>query len=133
MLCVCLCVCVWLKCFQTCIGAKILQIKLPKHGVYFNDTYNYLPLSLRNLAAAFSLNIQKGYFPMSLLKTPEYHNTVIEWPGLDAWYPEKLTAANLVDLKQWYPIERERHLGLFDFNHHLEQYCIVSVFHSAIL
>lgn len=119
------------KTFQVCIGSKILQIQLREYGVYFNDTFNYLPMSLRKLAAAFSLEMEKSFFPMTLL-TPENYNTCIPWPELSFWEPEKLEEQDRLQLIQWHKTCCEQYGGYFDFNHHLELYCQVLSFLISI-
>lgn len=40
-----------------------LQLNFNKYKIYFRDSFLMLPLSLRKLAKAFQVDIQKGYFP----------------------------------------------------------------------
>ena len=109
--------------FQICIGSKILQIQIKPYEVYFSDTFNYIPLSLRKLANAFDLDIGKSFFPMKML-TPEFYGTTMEWPDIALWEPEKLVESDREHLRAWYEEEKVKYV-VFNFNLQLELYCIV--------
>jgi hypothetical protein len=103
-------------------GQKILQIKIPKTGIRFIDSFSFLPMGLAKLPGAFGLECgSKGHFP-HLFNTPENQNYVGELPDSKFYGISQMSANDREKFLKWYQ-ERKAEGYVFDFAREMAHYC----------
>jgi hypothetical protein len=103
-------------------GQKILQIKIPKTGIRFIDSFSFLPMGLAKLPAALGLKCGvKGYFP-HFFNRPENQGYVGPLPDPKYYGVSQMSSAEREKFQKWY--DEKRSAGyVFNFADELARYC----------
>ena len=109
-------------------GAKILQLDVPAFDQKFRDSFSYCTQSLKNFPATVGLTgLSKGHFP-HFTNRQENWNKVVPFPPLKEFGLDTLkTDKEQTELQTWYEEEKVRCNGLYDFNLHFVNYCVMDV------
>ncbi|KAI6186080.1 DNA-directed DNA polymerase [Aphelenchoides besseyi] len=90
----------------------------------FKDSINYFPRALATLPAMFGLPEAKGHFPHLWNNPRDLQRVESQLPPLDAYEPNRLTAAAREELRQWWEANRHQ---TFNVKEELVRYCVQDV------
>jgi hypothetical protein len=103
-----------------CKGQKLLEIRVSCTDLRFIDSFNFLPMGLAKLPAAFGLDCgSKGYFP-HFYNRPENQNYVGPYPDPKYYGVAQMSTADQQRFHVWY---KEQEGKEFDFKHEMAEYC----------
>jgi hypothetical protein len=107
-----------------CKGQKLLEIRVGFAELRFIDSFNFLPMGLAKLPAAFGLPCgSKGYFP-HFFNRPENRNYVGPYPDPKYYGVAQMTAADRQKFHVWY---KQQEGKIFNFKEQMAEYCAQDV------
>ncbi|EFP00492.1 hypothetical protein CRE_21759 [Caenorhabditis remanei] len=105
-------------------GNQIIQAEVvlnDKIKVIFKDTFNFLPMALSQMPAAFGFEeLCKGTFPYMFNHEDHYGKKFSSLPNKAYYQPELMTPPNKAKFDEWYEKNKDKE---FDFDKEILQYC----------
>jgi hypothetical protein len=106
-------------------GSKIMYLFVPFVSMKFVDSFNFLPMALGNLPAAFGFeNLSKGYWP-HFFNTPDNQNVILDkLPDREFYGPDSMSLDGRKAFLEWY---QEHENDFFNFQEEIKKYCLSDV------
>ena len=114
-----------------CKGMKLLEIRVSEFDLRFIDSFNFLPMGLAKLPAAFGMDCQKGYFP-HFFNRPENQDYIGPYPQPQFYGVSQMSTTQRSSFYKWYQEEGGK---TFNFREEMKHYCAedVNVLHQACM
>jgi hypothetical protein len=107
-------------------GQKILEIKIPKSGIRFIDSFSFLPMGLSKLPSAFGVECgEKGHFP-HFFNRPENQQYIGELPDPKFYGESQMSSSEKAKFQEWYS-QKKAEGYVFNFAEEMAHYCAQDV------
>jgi hypothetical protein len=104
-------------------GLKLLALTIPMMKLRFVDSFNFLPMGLARLPAAFGLDCgEKGHFPHFFNTEANQEYVGVGLPDMKYYGVENMDSKSREKFEKWWQAENSKQLP-YNFAEELETYC----------
>jgi len=87
---------------------KIVCVNSSKYKITLLDTMSFVPASLSNMAAAFGIPEEKGFFPHKMTKEEDFGLILHHLPTIENYSPQRMHPKQRQELETWHTAESRR-------------------------